>query len=93
MDARIRVPMFMAAHVGDVESTSARFGDPGTRIELLVDGTPIGVQSSEYRHSGSVYRYWEGTIGAGVSGTLTVEARTYLGGELTTVREVQIDFR
>ncbi len=92
-DIRVRVPMFMAAHVGDLDSAAARLGDPGTRVEFVVDGTPLGVRSITYRHSGAVYRYWEGTIGAGVSGSLTVEARTYLVGELTTIRTVTIDFR
>jgi hypothetical protein len=91
--ARIRVPMFMAAHVGDLDVAATRIGDPGTRIELFVDGSPLGVRSSEFRHSGSVYRYWEGTLGAGVTGRLTVEARTYLAGALTAIREVVIDFR
>lgn len=92
-DVRLRVPLFMAAHLGDVDAAAARLGDPGTRIELFVDGSPLNVTSSQSRHSGAVYRYWEGIIGAGVSGTLTVEARTYLGGELTTIREVIIEFR
>jgi hypothetical protein len=91
--ARIRVPMFMAGHVGDLDVAATRIGDPGTRIELFVDGSPLGVRSSEFRHSGAVYRYWEGTLGAGVTGRLTVEARTYLAGALTAIREVVIDFR
>lgn len=92
-DARIRVPMFMAAHVGDVDAAAALLGDPGTRIELFVDGTPLAVRSIQHRHSGAVYRYWEGTIAAAVTGALTVEARTYLAGRLTTIRKVEIDFR
>jgi hypothetical protein len=92
-DVRIRVPMFMAEHVGDLDAAATRFGDPGTRIELFVDGVPLDVQSSEFRHSGAVYRYWEGTLGAGVTGTVTVEARTYLAGMPVTIREVVIDFR
>ena len=90
---RIRVPMFMAAHVGDLDAAAERFGDPGTRTELFVDGAPLSVQSSESRHSGAIYRYWEGTLDAGVTGARTVEAHTYLGGVLTTIREVVIDFR
>lgn len=85
--------MFMAAHAGDLDTAAARIADPGTRIELFVDGTPLSVSSSQFRHSGSFYRYWEGTLGAGVTGTMTVEARTYLGGSLTTIREVLIEFR
>ena len=92
-DVRIRLPLFMAAHVGNLDTAAARIGDSGTRIELLVDGAPLNVRSSQYRHSGAVYRYWEGDIAAGVSGILTVEARTYLAGELTTIRQVLIDFR
>lgn len=93
IDIRIRVPMFMAAHVGDVDAAAERFGDPGTRTELFVDGVPLSVRSSESRHSGAIYHYWEGTLDAGVTGTRTVEAHTYLGGVLTTIREVVIDFR
>ena len=92
-DVRLRVPMFMAAHMGDLDAAAARLADPGTRIELLVDGTPLNVTSSQFRHSGAVYRYWEGTLAAGVSGIRIVEARTYLAGELISIREVSIDFR
>ena len=92
-DVRIRVPMFMAAHLGDLAAAAARLADPGTRVELFVDGTPLTVTSSQFRHSGAVYRYWEGSLGPNVRGSLTVEARTYLAGELTTIREVVIDFR
>jgi hypothetical protein len=92
-DLRIRVPMFMAAHVGDLDAAAARLRDPGTRVELFVDERPVSVRSSEHDHSGAVYRYWEGTIAAGVTGSVTVEARTYLADRLTTIREVVIDFR
>lgn len=92
-DVRIRVPMFMAAHVGDLDVAAARFANPATRVDLFVNGAPVPVTSSESRHSGAIYRYWETNTGAGAGGTLTVEARTYLGGTLTTIREVLIDFR
>lgn len=92
-DVRLRVPMFMAAHVGDLDAAAALLADPGTRIELFVDGTPLNVTSSQFQHSGAVYRYWESEIAAGISGTVAVEARTYLAGELATIREILIDFR
>jgi len=93
VDVRLRVPMFMAAHIGDLDAAAMRLADSGTRIELVVDGRPLNVTSSQVRHSGAVYRYWEGILDGGIKGTLAVEAHTYLEGELTTIREVSIEFR
>jgi hypothetical protein len=93
VDLRVRVPMFMAAHVGDLDLAEGLFLDPRTRIELFADGAPLSVRSSLARHSGAVYRYWEGIIPEGTEGRVTVEAHTYLRGEPTSIRIVAIDFR
>lgn len=93
VDLRVRVPMFMAEHVGDLDVAEALFADPGTRIDLFVDGTPLFVRSTSRRHTGAVYRYWEGLIPAGARGQVTVEAHTYLRGTPTTIRVIVVEFR
>jgi hypothetical protein len=93
VDLRVRVPMFMAAHIGDLDLSEGLFLDPRTRVELFADGAPLSVRSSFSRHSGAVYRYWEGVVREGTEGQVTIEAHTYLRGEPTSVRVVVIDFR
>lgn len=92
-DLRIRIPMFMFDHVGDLDVANARLTAPGTRIDLFLDGDPISVSSSMLRTSGAVYRYWEGVIPEGTRGILMVEAHTWIEGIHSNVRTVSIDLR
>ncbi len=90
---RLRIPMFMADHVGDLDTAEALISHPATRIDIYVDGTSVPVASSMRRNSGAIYRYWEALLPAGLRGPITVEARTFIRGVLTTVRQVDVDLR
>jgi hypothetical protein len=92
-DLRLRIPMFMHAHIGSLELAKAALADPRTRIDILIDGAPIPVTSTLRRSTGTIYRYWEGRISADLDGPVTVESRTYVRGVLTTVRVVEVDLR
>ena len=90
---RVRIPLFMADHIGDLDTAQDLLSDPGTRIEISLDGVLIPVTSSLQRTSGAIYRYWEAELPAGLRGQITIESRTFIRGVLTTERRVDIDLR
>jgi hypothetical protein len=90
---RVRIPMFMADHIGGLDYAQAVISDPGTRIDIYLDGAQIPVSSTLRRSSGVVYRYWEGQIPTGLRGSISIESRSFIRGVLTTVRQVSVDFR
>ena len=71
----LRVALFMADHVGSITEAVAVFEDPTTRVDFLVDGSPVPSTRWVRTHNGAVYAYWQTTLTDRAPGQIEVVAQ------------------
>lgn len=91
-DLRVRATIFGVEDFLTISGVVELLEDPGTTVEIYFDGVRQIVTKSVLASSGIAYAFFETTVPAGTTGTIAVEVRTFVVGDLIETDVVAVTF-
>lgn len=91
-DLRLRAAIFGVEGFLTISGVVEVLEDPGTTVEIYFDGVRQIVTKSVLARSGIAYAFFETTVPAGTSGSVTIEVRSFVVGDLIETDIVEVSF-